>query len=242
MYYCNINKEYAIILFQIEILEVEMPDILTTLHKVKDVLSEEIGNRKVFDKDVAEALGINQLTLATMKNRNKIPYKEILEFCAKRKISINWLLFDQIVESLQVETDKFARIHYFKDIYASAGGGALNEDESSEMMTLDEEIVAKLGGFGLIKQIQAINVIGDSMEPTLCTGDVVFVNKEYTNAMKAGIYIVSTPSGLFIKRLQLHTNGMVALVSDNDAYSPELVNVEDVTILGKVVGKLSSNI
>ena len=219
-----------------------MPDILAVLQKVKDVLSQEVGERKVFDKDVAEALGINQLTLATMKNRSKIPYKEILEFCAKRKISINWLLFDKIVESLQAETDKYARIHYFRDIYASAGGGALNEDESSEMMYLDEEIVRKLGGIGMIKHIQAINVLGDSMEPTLFSGDVVFINQEYTNAKKAGIYVVSTPAGLFIKRLQLHVNGTVALVSDNEAYAPEIMDAQEVNVLGKVVGKLSCNI
>lgn len=219
-----------------------MPDILSVLQKVKDILSEEVGERKVFDKDVAEALGINQLTLATMKNRAKIPYKEILEFCAKRKISINWVLFDQVVESLQAETDKFAKIHYFRDIYASAGGGALNEEEEGEMMYLDEEIVQKLGGIGMIKHIQAINVLGDSMEPTLYSGDVVFVNKEYRNAHKAGIYIVSTPAGLFIKRLHLQANGMVALLSDNESYAPEMVNAHDVEVIGKVVGKLSSNI
>lgn len=219
-----------------------MPDIFNVLHKIKDILSEEVGDRKVFDKDVAEALGINQLTLATMKNRAKIPYKEILEFCAKRKISINWLLFDQVVESLQSETDKYARIHYFRDIYASAGGGALNEDEAGEMMYLDEEIVTKLGGLGMIKHIQAINVLGDSMEPTLYSGDVVFINKEYINAKKAGIYVVSTPAGLFIKRLQVRTNGNIALVSDNEAYAPEVLNAEDVRVLGKVVGKLSANV
>lgn len=211
-------------------------------NRVKDILSQEVGERKVFDKDVAEALGINQLTLATMKNRSKIPYKEILEFCAKRKISINWLLFDQVVESLQAQTDKFARIHYFKDIYASAGGGALNEEEEGEMMILDEELVQKLGGFGSIKHIQAINVLGDSMEPTLCSGDVVFVNRDHRNAHKAGIYIVSTPAGLFIKRLHLQANGMVALVSDNESYAPEVVSAVDVEVVGKVVGKLSANI
>ncbi len=219
-----------------------MPDILSVLQKVKDILSQEVGERKVFDKDVAEALGINQLTLATMKNRAKIPYKEILEFCAKRKISINWVLFDQVVESLQAETDKFAKIHYFRDIYASAGGGALNEEEEGEMMYLDEELVQKLGGIGMIKHIQAINVLSGSMEPTLYSGDVVFVNKEYRNAHKAGIYIVSTPAGLFIKRLHLQANGMVALLSDNESYAPEMVNAHDVEVIGKVVGKLSSNI
>ncbi|AFL68246.1 LexA family transcriptional regulator [Sulfurospirillum barnesii] len=219
-----------------------MPDILSVFHKIKDILSEELGERKVFDKDVAEALGINQLTLATMKNRAKLPYKEILEFCAKRKISINWLLFDQFVESLQAQTDKFARVHYFKDIYASAGGGALNEEEEGEMMYLDEEIVQKLGGLGMIKHIQAINVLGDSMEPTLFSGDVVFIHKEYTNARKAGIYVVSTPAGLFIKRLHVHANGTVALVSDNEAYTPEVMQADDVKVLGKVVGKLSTNV
>ncbi len=219
-----------------------MPDILSILNKVKDILSEEVGERKVFDKDVAEALGINQLTLATMKNRAKIPYKEILEFCAKRKISINWLLFDQFVESLQTQTDKFAKVHYFRDIYASAGGGALNEDQEGEMMYLDEEMVQKLGGMSVIKHIQAINVLGDSMEPTLYSGDVVFIHKESTNAKKSGIFVVSTPAGLFIKRLQLHTNGSVSLVSDNEAYAPEVMNIEDVQVLGKVVGKLSANV
>jgi len=219
-----------------------MPDILMVFNRVKDILSQEVGERKVFDKDVAEALGINQLTLATMKNRAKIPYKEILEFCAKRKISINWLLFDQVVESLQAETDKFARIHYFKDIYASAGGGALNEEEEGEMLYLDEELVTKLGGLGAIKHIQAINVLGDSMEPTLYSGDVVFVNREHRNAHKAGIYIVSTPAGLFIKRLHLQANGMVALVSDNESYAPEVMNATEVEVIGKVIGKLSANI
>lgn len=219
-----------------------MPNIFEVLNKIKDILSKEVGERKVFDKDVAEALNINQITLATMKSRNKLPYKEVLEFCAKRKISINWLIFDQIVESLNAETEKFARIHYFRDIYASAGGGALNEEEEGELMYLDEEIVNRLGGMGYVKHIQAINVLGDSMEPTLHSGDVVFINKEYTNAQKAGIYVVSTPAGLFIKRLQLKSDGMVALVSDNESYAPELVGSDDVEVIGKVVGKLSASI
>jgi len=217
-----------------------MPDILTVLERIKDILSQEIGSRRVYDKDVAEALGIHQLTLATMKNRAKLPYKEVLEFCAKRKISINWLLFDQMVESLQHDTNRFARIPYYKDMYASAGGGALNDEDAAQSMHLDEAMVAYLGGESAIKHLQAIHVLGDSMEPTLQDGDVVFIHRELTNPRKAGIYVVATPAGLFIKRLQLHTNGDVALVSDNLAYAPEQVRTEDVRVLGKVVGKLSS--
>ncbi|MDD3462988.1 MAG: LexA family transcriptional regulator [Sulfurospirillaceae bacterium] len=219
-----------------------MPNIFDILGKIKDILSQEVGERKVFDKDVAEALSINQISLATMKTRNKIPYKEVLEFCAKRKISINWLLFDQFAESVLSETEKYSKIHYFKDIYASAGGGGLSEDEGFESILLDEKIIQKIGGNTQVKHIQAINVMGDSMEPTLNSGDVVFINRELTNPSKGGIYVVSTPAGLFIKRLQLRSDGTVALVSDNESYSDEIVLASNVDVLGKVVGKLSSSI
>lgn len=221
---------------------VKMPDFREILNRIKDILSDELGNRKVFDKDIAEALSINQVSFATMKSRQKIPYKEILEFCAKRKVSINWLMFNQVVQSIQEQSEKFEKIHYFKDIYASAGGGADNYEENSEYLSLDEEMVNHLGGKNSIKNIQAINVLGDSMEPTLNDGDIVFMDTMNNNLNRNGVYIVTTPIGLFIKRLQLKSNGMVALVSDNESYSDELVNADDIKILGKVVGAMSNNI
>lgn len=68
--------------------------------RIKDIISTEKPNKKVFDKDVANALGIKGLTLATMKQRNKIPYAEIVAFCAKRRICINGILFSQTIDSL----------------------------------------------------------------------------------------------------------------------------------------------
>jgi len=218
-----------------------VPDLKEILNRIKDILSDEIKDRKVFDKDVAQALSINQVTLATMKSRSKIPYKEILEFCALRKISINWIMFNQMVQSIANESEKFERVHYFKDIYASAGGGAENYEEKSEYLSLDEEMVNHLGGKQAIKSIHALNVVGDSMEPTLNDGDMVFMDRDSTNPNRNGVYIVSTPAGVFVKRLQLKSDGTVALVSDNTSYSDELVNAEDITVLGKVVGAMSNN-
>ncbi len=220
---------------------VKMPDLKEILSRIKDILSDEISDRKVFDKDVAQALNINQVTLATMKNRSRIPYKEILEFCALRKISINWLMFNQVVQSIANESEKFEKIHYFRDIYASAGGGALNYDEQSEFLTLDKEVVSRLGGKQAIKNIHGLNVLGDSMEPTLNDGDILFMDRDSTNPNKNGVYVVTTPAGVFVKRLQLKLDGTVALVSDNKSYSDEIVNSEDITVLGKVVGAMSNN-
>ena len=68
-----------------------MYELKSVIEKLKDIISQEKQDAKVFDKDVARALDIPQTTFATMKKRNSIPFKEILQFCATKKLSINWL-------------------------------------------------------------------------------------------------------------------------------------------------------
>jgi phage repressor protein C with HTH and peptisase S24 domain len=209
------------------------------IEKLKDVLSESKIGTKVFDKDVASALNIPQATFATMKKRNSIPYEEILEFCALKKISVNWLFFDQAVDMLKAETDKFFQVRYFADIRASAGGGAYGFDEDFETITLDEKIMHNMVGLGNT-ELEAIHVDGESMEPTLQDGSIVFVDRSQTNINKDGIFIASTTAGLFIKRIRQRADGMVELISDNKAYSPEVLAPDEVSIVGKVVGNIES--
>jgi len=211
--------------------------------KVKDIISSEIPNGKVFDKDVAKELGISQATFATMKKRGAIPYKELMEFCARRKISINWLFFDQSAGMLVEETEKFFQVKYFSSVRASAGGGAEGFGEEYEHITIDRKLIKSF--YREIseeelqnKQIEAINVDGESMEPTLKNGSVVFVDREQTSICKDGIFVVSTPGGLFIKRLNRKVDGTIELISDNKLYSPEILSPNEVRILGRVIGEV----
>ncbi len=206
------------------------------LEKLKDVISKDV-NKKVFDKDVATALSIPQTTFATMKKRGSIPYKEILEFCAVKKISVNWLFFDQAIDMLKEETEKFFQVRYFADIRASAGGGAEVFDEGYENISLDKTVMQTLVGMGNTK-LEAIHVDGESMEPTLQDGSIVFIDREQTNINKDGIFIASTTTGLFIKRIRQRADGMVELISDNKIYSPEIISPDEINIVGKVVGNI----
>ena len=210
------------------------------IEKLKDVLSESTIGKKVFDKDVATALNIPQATFATMKKRNSIPYEEILEFCALKKISVNWLFFDQAVDMLKAETEKFFQVRYFSDIRASAGGGAYGFDEEEhDMISIDEKIMHNMVGMGNT-ELEAIHVDGESMEPTLQDGSIVFVDRTQTNINKNGIFIASTTGGLFIKRIQQRADGMIELISDNSMYPPQAINPDEVSIIGKVVGNIES--
>jgi len=202
-------------------------DFEKIIEKIKDILSNEIGNRKVFNKDVAKALNLTPENLSVLKKRNKIPYEEIAYFCAKRKISINWLLFDQNEEEISKETQKFSKIRYFKDINASAGGGAINFDENYEIIYIDKKIIDK--------DLDAINVIGDSMEPTIKDGSIIFIDRKNKNIINGGIFVVNTLGGVFVKRVRINSNGDIELISDNKIYEKEILKKDEIEIIGKVV-------
>ncbi len=216
-----------------------MDDLRLVIEKLKDILSEGKEGVKVFDKDVASALTIPQATFATMKKRNSIPYREIMEFCAIRKLSINWLFFDQAIDMLASETDKYFQVRYFPDVRASAGGGAFNFDENYKLLSIDSTIMKNIVSEGT-KEIEAITVDGESMEPTLQDSSIVFIDRTQTNIKKDGIYVASTNAGLFIKRIRQRVDGMIELISDNKNYSPEYILSEEIKIIGRVVGNIES--
>ncbi len=201
-------------------------ELAKIIEKIKDIISKEVGERRVLNKDVAKALGITPENLAMLKKRNKIPYEEIAYFCAKRKISINWLLFDQQIEEISQNTSKFSVIRYFKDINASAGGGAINFDENYEKIFIDKKIISK--------NLDAINVIGDSMEPTIKDGSIIFIDRNEKNISNGGIFVINTPSGVFVKRLKIKTSGDIEIISDNTIYPSESVKTDEIEIIGKV--------
>jgi SOS-response transcriptional repressor LexA len=204
------------------------------IEKLKDVLSSDGKNGKVFDKDVAESLELSQANFATMKNRGKIPYSNILDFCAKKKISINWLLYGQNPGSLVDTTDKYW-IKYYPGVSVSAGGGAYDGEDEYESLEIPPYFINMLGGKENLKNIDAINVVGDSMEPTLNTDNIIFIDKTKNDAARDGIYAFTTNHGLFVKRIQRRVDGNLDIISDNKDYPSQVLDKSEIKILGKVI-------
>ncbi len=206
------------------------------LTRLKDILSAEVGERKVLDKDVAEALGIVPAYFSVLKKRGTLPLGQISDFCARRKISINWLLYDQAPKSLEESTEKFATIRYFRQINASAGSGALNWEEEYETIRIGEELVDLLGGRSRLKYIEALEVKGDSMEPLLHDGDIVAVDRSRCEVRSGGIYVVRIGEELFIKRLERsERDGGWVCTSLNSAYPVIETEPSELHILGEAV-------
>lgn len=214
-----------------------MKSFLDIVEEIKSIVSTEFNDKKIFDKDVADILQISQMNFATMKKRNKIPFNELLDFCATKSISINWLLYGQSPESLIEATNKFFIIKYFNNISASAGGGSEAENEEIKELEIPREFIFMLGGEKELKYIEAINVSGDSMEPTFGYDDIIFINKNKTDFKKGGIFAFKTESGLFIKRFQKRTDDKIDIISDNQVYPIQTLCLSEIEIIGKVVSK-----
>lgn len=217
-----------------------MKSFLDIVEEIKSIVSTEFNGRKIFDKDVADILGVSQMNFATMKKRNKIPFGELLDFCATKSISINWLLYGQSPESLIEATNKFFMVKYFSNINASAGGGADSDEENADGIEIPHEFAIMLGGERELKNIEAINVSGDSMEPTFSYNDIVFINRAKTDLQRGGVFTIRTEAGLFIKRVQKRIDGKIDVISDNQVYSTQTLNPDEIEVIGRVVSRFGS--
>jgi len=214
-----------------------MNSFIEIVEEIKSIVSDELNSKKIFDKDIANILNITQMNFATMKKRNKIPFEELMDFCAKKSISINWMLYGQSPESLLEATNRFYMVKYFNDVNASAGGGSDEQCEEIAELEIPEQFVFMLGGEKELKHIEAINVSGDSMEPTFSYNDIVFINRKKTDLARGGIFTIRTEAGLFIKRVQQRIDGRVDIISDNSIYSTQTLNPVEIDVIGRVISR-----
>lgn len=163
-----------------------------------------------------------------------------------------WLLTGKgkMIEENEVETNisksNLINISYFKDTYAAAGNGAINYDEASIVMALDKDFLKSKLGISSFNHLHIINSIGNSMYPTIKTGELLFVNpfeNENNTIRDKDIYIISTPNGTLVKRIKIHpTKHIFTLVSDNiedDEIILEGDEFKSCIVVGRVVGHFS---
>ena len=123
-------------------------------------------------------------------------------------------------------------------VRASAGPGAIPGDESTRpyfgfesrwLKALTESPPAKLS---------VIRVEGDSMAPTLNSGDDILVDlADGPERLRDGIYVLRADGALLVKRLAIHPVGRrVTVQSDNPAYGdlPDC-SLDEIDCIGRVI-------
>ena len=174
--------------------------------------------------------------------------KPLSAFDKKTSFSINWLadgtgdkykthVLPAITESESEDRIRFPRLN------AEATCGAAGTINDHYIEVVDYVTVAaawareKLGGN--LNKIKVITAHGDSMEPTIENGDVMFVDTAVEAFEGDGLYLLWYIDGLKAKRLQSTVGGGLMIISDNSSYRTETVRGEDlnaVHIIGRIRG------
>lgn len=120
---------------------------------------------------------------------------------------------------------------------AAAGAGGHGEDETPARLLFRTHWLRSVT-LAALKDLGVIEVDGDSMEPTLRSGDHVLIDMTQRQPRrKDGVYVLRSAGGLQVKRITAHpNNGRLAIRSDNPAYEAYTdIKPHDVDILGRVI-------
>lgn len=123
------------------------------------------------------------------------------------------------------------------EIGASAGSGAVADDESPLTALAFQSNWVRSVASGRPEALSVIGVTGDSMLPTLADGDQILVDTADRERLRDGIYVLRTDDALLVKRLSVNpATRRLAIRSDNDAYpSWDDCDPAGVNVIGRVV-------
>ncbi len=140
----------------------------------------------------------------------------------------------------KIEGSEFVSVPRY-GVSVSAGGGSLvGSEEVLDYMRFRRDWLVTGKGLNPANLLM-VNVVGDSMEPTLSEGDMVLVDTVHAPFKSDGVYIVQEGDRLWVKRVQYCFGGELTIKSDNKKYDPWVFREDElngVRIIGRVVLKI----
>lgn len=198
-----------------------------------------INAKNISDTKFAESCGIKQTAFSSMFIRDSVPKSDLLEKIIKNyNINPEWLLTGE--GEMFTDTKEEPVRHPIKTIVESIEGLLIPYLDQPVSAGFGQELLNKedndryicIPDTGGKKDLKALTVKGDSMEPTLKNGDIVVCDTGGWDG--DGVYVIKTHEFTFVKRVVLQPEGY-QVISDNKMYPPYQVPVsEDTVIVGKV--------
>lgn len=121
------------------------------------------------------------------------------------------------------------------ELGVSAGPGALDPGEDAVGALRFSKVWLRQRGLDPA-MLSSVEVIGDSMEPSLRDGDEILVER-LSGPPRDGVHVVRIDAALLVKRLDTSRPGRLVLISDNRAYPPIEVDSGDAHVVGRAVWK-----
>ncbi|TJY48095.1 XRE family transcriptional regulator [Histophilus somni] len=217
---------------------------MNTLASRLNYLMNKIG---VSQSELARYIGITQPSVHKILNGETRNPKNIVEIATALGVDVHWLKTGEgepysnshssILVSNEPDEKHTHRINRY-DFQLSAGDGIINSDypETISSIWLTPEGMMQIIGRYSEKGICIFKVPTDSMEPTISSKDLVFIDTNITYFAGDGIYAFRLNGKDYIKRLQQLPTGIIRALSDNKLYDPFDIT-EELFDTAEIVGK-----
>lgn len=92
-----------------------------------------------------------------------------------------------------------------------------------------------------LSQIFALEVLDNTMKPTISLGEVVLVSKSTSKTVSTGLFVIETSTEVTIRRLKPNVAAtQIKVCCDSEQYDDEILSKDDfnqsIRVIGKVVG------
>lgn len=206
----------------------------------KNIFSERLHELQGDMKDIefSKLCGIPNATMGMYKKGSLPSIEKASAIAEAFNVSLDWLCGKDT--EVTVYPDDLVIAHY--DIEAHAGDGSMEMiADIKNYISFDPSWFKRYVPASAI--LGAIDVNGDSMQPTLNPGDMIIVNmnREHIKGALAegGVFVLAVRGDFKVKRLQPKVDGSLRMISDNPRYEPEVITsdmlAEDVHIQGHVI-------
>ncbi|MXV35802.1 MULTISPECIES: S24 family peptidase [unclassified Saccharibacter] len=205
---------------------------------------------------VSMAIRVSKTTLSTYANGRDMKAGTAVAIAEACGVSLEWLLAGR-GEMMQTtaqpasptgENELEAISVPFLRSEASAGKGLVPVEWGNEKnVRIPVDFLRNLLGT-IPKDIFFMRVRGDSMQPTINTGDTVIVHHVPGGTLRDGVYAISVNGMAMVKRLGLKNPSTYSVISDNPFYERFDVPAErvcwgtampdaEVRVIGRVIGQ-----
>jgi len=188
---------------------------------------------------VAKAVGVSDNAIYKwLAGRGQPSVTNLVALARAARVSIEWLATgEESKQSAQaitraVEHGDFIFMPRNRIRFSSGREGILRSDQVVDSIAFRAEWVKRRLSTES-RDLLLIEVVGDSMAPTVEDADLVFADLAEPRFRQDGIYLLRHDSGLSVKRIQRRPDGKLLIRSDNPKY--EAMVVSTVNVIGRVI-------
>lgn len=219
------------------------------MQTLADRIRIELSKKRLSQQWLAEQVGVSQQAIAKVVNGDTKSPKNIVEIATALGVDVNWLKtgegepnsdYIRVVSMYEPKVENTIRVEIL-DIEASAGNGSFltRTEQGLLAQEFDLDFFRRQFERTDAKNLKIIAVKGDSMAPTLESGDLLYVDVSENYFSADGLYVFTFDDHTFIKRLQKRGREMWAISDNKEEYKEWEIKQDDpVYIHGRVVFSL----